>query len=141
MSLLLDTHILLWAAGAPERLPAAARAMIEDPGTKLIFSVASLWEIVIKNGLGRADFDVDPHLLRRGLLENGYTELAVTGLHVLAVDLLPPIHKDPFDRILIAQARTEGLTLLTADEVVARYPGPIRALTRGGRGIGNRSGC
>ena len=140
MNLLLDTHVLLWAAGAPERLSAPARAMLEDPGTVPVFSAASLWEVVIENGLGRADFDVDPHLLRRSLLENGYTELAVTGLHVLAVDLLPPIHKDPFDRILIAQARTEGITLLTADEVVARYPGPIRTLTRGGRGIGNRSG-
>ena len=128
MSLLLDTHVLLWAAGVPERLPVAARAMIEDPGTVLIFSVASLWEVVIENGLGRTDFSVEPHLLRRGLLENGYTELAVTGVHVLAVDLLPPIHKDPFDRILVAQARIEGITLLTADEVVGRYPGPIRVL-------------
>ena len=128
MSLLLDTHILLWAAGVPQRLPAAARAMIEDPGTGLIFSTASLWEVVIKNGLGRADFSVDPHLLRRGLLENGYTELAVTGVHVLAVDLLPPIHKDPFDRLLVAQARSEGITLLTADEVVGGYPGPIHVL-------------
>ena len=128
MSLLLDTHVLLWAAGVPERLPAAARTMIEDPGTGLIFSTASLWEVVIKNGLGRADFSVDLHLLRRGLLENGYTELAVTGVHVLAVDLLPPIHKDSFDRILVAQARSEGITLLTADEVVGRYPGPIRVL-------------
>lgn len=140
MSLLLDTHVLLWAAGVPERLPASVRAMIEEPGTGLIFSAASIWEVVIKSGLGRADFRVDPHLLRRGLLENGYTELAVTGLHVLAVDLLPPIHKDPFDRILVAQARSEGVMLLTADEVVGRYPGPIRVLTKGGRGIGNRSG-
>ena len=128
MSLLLDTHVLLWAAGVPERLPAAARAMIEESGTELFFSAASLWEVVIKNGLGRADFSVDPHLLRRGLLENGYTELAVTGGHVLAVGLLPPIHKDPFDRILVAQARSEGITLLTADEIVGRYPGPIRVL-------------
>ena len=128
MSLLLDTHVLLWAAGVPERLPAAARAMIEEPGTELFFSAASLWEVVIKNGLGRADFSVDPHLLRQGLLENGYTELAVTGGHVLAVGLLPPIHKDPFDRILVAQARSEGITLLTADEIVGRYPGPIRVL-------------
>lgn len=140
MSLLLDTHVLLWAAGVPERLPAAARAMIEDPGTELIFSTASIWEVVIKNGLGRADFSVDPHLLRRGLLENGYTELAVAGAHVLAVDLLPPIHKDPFDRILIAQARIEGITLLTVDETVGRYPGPIRALARGGQGMGSRLG-
>ena len=90
--------------------------------------VASLWEVAIKSGLGRTDFDVDPRLLRRGLLENGYVELDVTGAHAAAVDLLPPIHKDPFDRILIAQARIEGIMLLTADEVVARYPGPIRAV-------------
>lgn len=140
MSLLLDTHVLLWAAGESERLPAAARAMIEDPGTELIFSAASIWEVVIKNGLGRADFRVDPHLLRRGLLENGYTELAITGVHVSAVDLLPPIHKDPFDRILVAQARIEGITLLTADEIVSRYPGPIRALAKEGEGIGDRPG-
>ena len=128
MNLLLDTHVLLWAAGLPERLPAAMRTMIEDPGTGLIFSAASLWEIVIKRGLGRTDFSVEPRLLRRSLLESGYAELAVTGAHALAVDLLPPIHKDPFDRILVAQAQSEGITLLTADEAVGRYPGPIHVL-------------
>ena len=128
MNLLLDTHVLLWAAGLPERLPAAARTMIEDPGTELSFSAASLWEIVIKRRLDRTDFSVEPHLLQRGLLESGYAELAVTGAHALAVDLLPPIHKDPFDRILIAQAQSEGITLLTADETVGRYPGPIHVL-------------
>ena len=128
MKLLLDTHLLLWAAGVPERLPAKARALIEHPETEPIVSTASLWEVAIKSGLGRTDFDVDPRLLRRGLLENGYAELDVTGAHATAVDLLPPIHKDPFDRILIAQARIEGIMLLTADEVVARYPGPIRAV-------------
>ena len=128
MKVLLDTHVLLWAAGVPERLPDDARALIEDTGTELVFSAASLWEVAIKNGLGRADFSVDPRLLRRGLLENGYTELAVTGAHAVAVDLLAPIHKDPFDRILVAQAQVEGITLLTADEVVGRYPGPIRLL-------------
>lgn len=128
MNLLLDTHVLLWAAGASRQLPAEARALIEDPENRLFFSAASLWEIAIKKGLGRRDFSVDPRLLRRGLLENGYVELPVTGAHAAAVDLLPPIHKDPFDRILIAQAQFEGLTLLTADEVVARYPGPIQVL-------------
>ena len=102
--------------------------MIEDPGTELFFSAASLWEVVIKKGLGRADFSVVPHLLRRGLLENGYTELAVPGVHALAVDVLPPIHKDPFDRILVAQARSDGIVLLTADEIVGRDPGPIHLL-------------
>ena len=128
MRFLLDTHVLLWAAGAPHRLPADAHAAMENPATELVFSAASLWEIAIKNGLGRASFSVDPRLLRRNLLENDYRELAVTGVHATAVDLLPPIHKDPFDRILIVQARIEGLTLLTADDTVARYPGPIRAL-------------
>ena len=128
MNLLLDTHVLLWAAGAPERLPDTARVLIEDPGAESIFSAASLWEVAIKNRLGRADFSVDPRLLRRGLLENGYMELAVTGVHAVAVDLLPPIHEDPFDRILIAQAQTEGIMLLTADRIIGRYPGPIRVL-------------
>ena len=78
--------------------------------------------------MGRADFQVDPRLLRRGLLEHGYDELAVTGVHAAAVDQLPPIHKDPFDRLLVAQAQIEAVTLLTADRIVARYPGPIRLI-------------
>ncbi len=126
MKVLLDTHLLLWAAGAPEKLPDAARKIIEDPGVELWFSAASLWEIAIKRGLGRADFRVDPRLLRRGLAENGYVELAVTGAHAVAVDLLPPLHKDPFDRMLVAQAIAESITLLTGDALVAQYPGPIR---------------
>ena len=95
---------------------------------KLVYSAASIWEVAIKRGLGREELSADPRLLRRGLLENGYVELPVSGAHAAAVDLLPPIHKDPFDRIFIAQAQIEGLTLLTADEVVARYPGPIQLL-------------
>ena len=128
MKILLDTHLLLWAAGMPYRLPGQARLLIDHPDNEPMVSVASLWEVAIKSGLGRTDFSVDPRLLRRGLLENGYAELDVTGAHATAVDLLPPIHKDPFDRILVAQAQTEGITLLTTDEIVARYPGPIRAL-------------
>ena len=128
MRLLLDTHVLLWAAGEPHRLPADALALMEDPATELVFSAASLWEIAIKNSLGRRAFSVDPRLLRRNLLERDYRELPITGAHATAVDLLPPIHKDPFDRILVAQARIEGLTLLTADSTLGRYPGPIRAL-------------
>ena len=126
MRLLLDTHILLWAAVMPERLPANARTLIEDTEHELHFSAASLWEVAIKFGLTRDDFTVDPRLLRRALLENGYTELAVTGAHALAVDLLPPIHGDPFDRLLVAQAQIEAITLLTADGIVGRYPGPIQ---------------
>ena len=120
--------MLLWAAGAPERLSAEARALIETTESELLFSAASIWEVAVKNGLGRPDFSVDPRLLRRGLLENGYDELPVTGAHAAAVDLLPPVHRDPFDRILVAQAQTEGITLLTADKIVGRYPGPIRVI-------------
>jgi len=126
--LLLDTHVLLWAAGAPQRLPPDARTLMEEPATELVYSAASLWEIAIKNGLGRASFSVDPRLLRRNLLEHDYRELPISGAHATAVDLLPAIHRDPFDRILVAQARIEGLTLLTADATLARYPGPIRVL-------------
>ena len=128
MTVLLDTHVLLWAAGLPDRLSTEARELIENPATDLAHSAASLWEVAIKTGLGRADFDVDPRILRRGLLENGYTELPVTGAHAVEVALLPPIHKDPFDRILVAQARVEGMTLLTADQRLGDYPGPIRVV-------------
>ena len=126
MKLLLDTHILLWAAGAPERLSPAARDLIEDPGNALVFSVVSLWETAIKLGLGRDDFQADPRLLRRGLLDNGYAELVITSEHVVSIDSLPRLHRDPFDRLLIAQATVEGITLLTADPRIADYPGPIR---------------
>ncbi len=126
MKLLLDTHVLLWAAGEPERLSPATRTLIDAVEHELVFSPASVWEIAIKRGLGRADFAVDPRLLRRGLLDNGYTELPITSEHALAVDALPPIHRDPFDRILVAQATVEGMVLVTSDPAVLRYPGPIR---------------
>lgn len=128
MKLLLDTHLLLSAAGEPDRLTPAALAEIEDPENELLFSPASLWEIAIKRGLGRDDFQVDPRLLRRGLFDNGYHDLPITSEHALAIDGLPAIHKDPFDRILVAQATIEGITLLTMDDLVARYPGPVRKL-------------
>lgn len=128
MKLLLDTHLLLWAAGDAQRLPLAARALLEDPQNELLFSPASLWEIAIKRGLGRADFQVDARVLRRALLDNGYTELPISGQHTVAVDDLPALHKDPFDRLLVAQATVEGIMLLTADSVVARYPGPVRGV-------------
>jgi len=126
VKLLLDTHVLLWAAGQPKRLPAAARALLADPRNELVFSPASLWEVAIKSGLGRDDFRVDARLLRRGLLDNGYRELPITSEHAVAIDGLPPIHKDPFDRMLIAQSMVEGILLLTADPLVAQYPGPVQ---------------
>lgn len=128
MKLLLDTHLLLWAAGKPDRLSATARRLLDDVENELLFSAVSLWEIAIKRGLGRDDFQVDARLLRRGLLDNGYSDLPITSVHAVAVASLPPIHKDPFDRLLIAQAIEEGVSLLTVDPLVAKYPGPIRKL-------------
>ena len=128
MKLLLDTHVLLWAAGTPDQLPPDARTLLENPDNELVFSAASLWEITIKRSVGRTDFQVDARVLRRGLLDNGYLELPITSEHAVFIDSLPSIHKDPFDRILVAQATVEGITLLTADALVAQYPGPIRAV-------------
>lgn len=128
MTLLLDTHLLLWAISDTRRLPVAARTLLKDPLNELLFSSASLWEITIKNGLGRDDFRADPRLIRRGLLTHGYGELPISGEHVVRVADLPDRHKDPFDRILVAQALVEGVTLLTADKQLAKYPGPIRVV-------------
>lgn len=128
MKLLLDTHVLLRAAGAPERLPRPILDLLHSPEHELLFSAASLWEIVIKRGLGRADFQVEPSLLRRGLLDTGWQEVPVTSAHALAVGRLPPLHRDPFDRVLVAQATPEGVLLLTADAAVARYPGPVQLI-------------
>ena len=121
MKLLLDTHILLWAAGQVEKLSESARAQLTAPENTLFFSTASIWEIVIKLGLGRDDFKVDPYRLRKMLVVNGYTEIPVSSEHALRVHGLPLLHRDPFDRLLVAQARSEGMLLITADAAVAQY--------------------
>ncbi len=126
MKLLLDTQLLLWAAGQPERLSQAARKQLNNPRNQLLFSAVSLWEVAIKNSLGREDFRVEPRLLRRGLIDNGYLELPITSQHAVNIDALPSIHRDPFDRMLLSQALTEGVTLLTTDAQLARYRGPVR---------------
>jgi PIN domain nuclease of toxin-antitoxin system len=126
VKLLVDTQLLLWAAGQPERLSARAKRLLNDPENELLFSAASLWEITIKNSLGREEFRVEPRVLRRALLDNGYAELPITGDHAVNVDSLPPLHKDPFDRLLVSQALVEGITLLTTDAQLARYRGPVR---------------
>lgn len=120
MKLLLDTHLLIWAADGIERVPPSLRAMMAAPENQLLFSVVSLWEIAIKNGLNRPDFQVNARMLRRGLIDNGYIELPILSEHVLAVDTLPALHKDPFDRLLIAQAKVEGITLLSNDATVVQ---------------------
>jgi PIN domain nuclease of toxin-antitoxin system len=126
MKLLLDTHLLLWAAEDSNELSRTARRLIADPENALFFSVVSLWEMVIKTGRGKGDFQVDARVIRRGLIDHDYRELIVDSSHVLAVGTLPPIHRDPFDRLLIAQSMVEGTTLLTVDAMVARYPAAIR---------------
>ena len=104
----------------------AADAIIQDLGNELWFSVASIWEVAIKRALDRPDFRTDPGVLRAGLLANGYRELSVEGRHVLPLTSLPPLHGDPFDRILISQAMAEGLVLVTTDRRVSEYGGTIR---------------
>lgn len=123
MNYLLDTHILLWAAAG--NLPSGAAEYVENEASTLYFSSASMWEIVIKNSLGRSDFSVNPSLLYNGLLGAGYKEIPVTSRHTIGVERLPMIHKDPFDRLLLSQAIEEHCTLLTADSSIGQYEGPI----------------
>lgn len=129
MKLLLDTHVLLWALGATDRLPPAVLAEIEDPTNEVLYSAASIWEIAIKSGLGRADFVNDPVLIEQGARDAGFIELPVAARHAVAVYGLPPHHSDPFDRLLLAQALVEPAWLYTADKQLARYDGPLRHLS------------
>ncbi len=126
MNFLVDTCLLLWGANNPEKISEAARGLIDAPDSHSWFSAVSIWEVAIKRNRGRADFTTDPRRLRRGLLDHGWRELPVTSAHALAVMDLPPIHKDPFDRMLLAQAIAEGFTLLTSDKQLALYPGDVR---------------
>jgi len=123
---LLDTHLLLWLASEPERLSPTAKQIVSAAASDLAFSVVSLWEIAIKNRRGRPDFLVNLRRLRQGLLERGFREVAVLSEHAMTVEILPAHHKDPFDRMLLAQATAEGMTLLTADTTLAAYGHPVR---------------
>ena len=125
MKYLLDTHILLWALLEPNKLSQKAQKILLSEDNKLFFSPGSLWEIVIKNQLGRDDFCVDANLIRRTLLDNGYEELQITSAHTVFISSLPHIHKDPFDRLLIAQAVVEGIMLMTHDSIIKKYEAPI----------------
>ncbi|HBU15195.1 MAG TPA: PIN domain nuclease, partial [Gemmobacter sp.] len=102
-----------------------AEALMADPDNQLVFSAVNIWEVVVKHGLKRPDFNVDALVFRRQLLDAGYEEIPVTSLHALELAGLPLIHRDPFDRLLIAQAMAEGMRLLTADRQIAFYPGPV----------------
>ncbi|OHV83761.1 type II toxin-antitoxin system VapC family toxin [Rhizobium sp. LCM 4573] len=126
MKVLLDSHLLVWLVGASYRLPLDAREIIENPDHEIFFSSASIWELSIKYSSGKIGLELPPRMLYRVLIESDFQELAVTATHALEVELLQPIHKDPFDRILVAQSMSEGMLLLTSDETIAQYNGPIR---------------
>jgi PIN domain nuclease of toxin-antitoxin system len=121
-----DIHLLLWFASMPEQLPAAAKTQLESYERPLVFSVVSLWEMAIKASLGRSDFQVNPRALRMGLLQEGFPELTIQVEHVLTVQHLPWIHRDSFDRLLVAQAAQERLGLLTADRTLVGYGETVR---------------
>ena len=125
MRLLLDTHVLIWMTSAPEYLSRKGRNLLESIENEIAFSVVSIWEASIRYALGKPDMTLDPAVLLASLRERNCTEVALTSVQGLAVSQLPQIHRDPFDRILIAQAQVEAMTLVTADRIVARYPGPI----------------
>jgi PIN domain nuclease of toxin-antitoxin system len=124
--LLLDTHVLLWAAAASQRLSLEVRELLEDGANEVFYSAANLWEIAIKATLGRKDFRVDPALLEAALPAMGLVELPITGAHAIGVARLPRLHRDPFDRLLLSQTLTERLTLLTHDRVLTRYGPHVR---------------
>ena len=126
MKFLLDTHFILWLPIGGRGISKNVLALLNNSANEFAFSVASLWEIALKRARHRGTFAFDTREIRKQMIENGYEELPILGQHVLGVDSLPPIHKDPFDRLLIAQAVVEGITLLTVDATIARYPGPIR---------------
>jgi PIN domain nuclease of toxin-antitoxin system len=126
VKILPDTHIFLWAALAPERLTMETQTILDSPDNIVLFSVISIWEIAIKSALNRADFPVDPIRLRNNLLKNGYSELSVTSDHALTAAALPLLHRDPFDRMLVAQAITEDCLFLTRDPIIAQYGEPVR---------------
>ena len=125
---MLDTHLLLWTASASKKMSRKASRLIENRDNRLYFSPASIWEVVIKNRLGCKDFKVDANLLCKRLLENDYAELPITSAHALAVNDLPDIHQDPFDRIMIAQADCEGMLLLTSDKLLKDYSAAVRVI-------------
>lgn len=126
MSYLLDTHVVLWAARDDEQLPGSVRALLTDPATDVYVSSVTIWEVAIKSALGRPDFAVNARRLRRGLRIAGYKELTITGEHAAAVAELPPVHRDPFDRMLVAQSTVEGWSLITADKELKAYGSTVQ---------------
>lgn len=125
---LLDTHLVLWAALDPSRLSAKATKLLRSRDNELSFSLATIWEVAIKTSLGRPDFQLEPAALHAALLSQGFAEITVQPQHLFAVASLPWHHRDPFDRLLVAQAACEKLTLLTSDKALVRYGKFVRAV-------------
>ena len=121
MRILLDTHLLLWLLSGSPRMPGEAKRLILDVANEVHFSAASVWEVAIKKALRRDDFQIEPMRFADTLARSGLSELAVRAVHAARVASLPAVHRDPFDRLLIAQALTEPMTLLTNDEMLANY--------------------
>jgi PIN domain nuclease of toxin-antitoxin system len=121
MRLLLDTHLLIWALDNPERLDAATRAIVADEANQVLFSVASIWEIAIKSANGRLDFGFDPQEILAAAIQTGFNELQIRSEAAVQVGKLPRYHRDPFDRLLIAQAMIEPVRFYTADPLLPPY--------------------
>ena len=128
MNFLLDTHILIWAAISPHKISSELASLLSGTSNHLYFSSASIWEISIKESLGKKDFKVSSKKLHGGLTENGYKEIKVSALHAMEVIKLPFIHRDPFDRILVATAIWENMPLLTNNSPLSAYHSLVRVL-------------
>jgi PIN domain nuclease of toxin-antitoxin system len=126
MNLSLDTHVLLWSLSSPERLSKVARTAIENPGNIVFVSAAAAWEVEIKAALGKLRAPAD---LANQIAAANFQELPITIAHALALKQLPNLHRDPFDRIMLAQAKAAGLTFVTADPLVLQYPGTFLRAT------------
>lgn len=125
---LLDTNVLLMALINPDVLPMSIRALLQDRGESIYFSVASIWEVAIKYSLGREDFDFEPQDIRQLAIQTGFTELPVESIHCYPLAHMDWHHRDPFDRLLVAQAKSIPAFLLTTDGTLQRYSELVRVI-------------
>ena len=128
MKLLFDTHLLLWAITDDRRLSARVRALMADPANECLYSAASVWEVAIKNGLPKRSLGIPAEAFRREVEAAGFRPIPVSPAHAAAVEFLPHLHEDPFDRVLVAQARAEDCALLTADSILPDYGAPVQKI-------------
>ena len=128
MNFLLDTHILIWVAISPHKISLELASLLSDPSNHLYFSSASIWEIPLKESLGKRDFEISSKKLHGGLIENGYKEIKISALHAMEAIKLPFIYRDPFDRILVTTAIWENMPLLTNDSTLSPYHSLVRVL-------------